>query len=65
MSRPEESICPRCAQNMDAQHMGKDKDGKLIIVYVCHGCNPVQSGAADHYWQCLGFLCAPKRRGSW
>jgi len=63
MSRPEESICPRCAQNMEAQQIGKDQQGKPRVVYVCHCCNPRQSGALDHYYQCLGYSVPRGRRG--
>jgi len=64
MSRPEESICPRCAQNMEAQLVGNDADGKPIIMYVCHCCNPRQSGALEHYEQCVGWR-KPKRWQGW
>jgi hypothetical protein len=62
---PKESICPRCARDMEAQTMGEDEEGKPIVVYVCHSCNPRQSGALDNYYQCLGYLCAPRRKRGW
>jgi len=64
MSRPKESICPRCALNMEAQRIGKDSEGKPFYIYVCHSCNPEQSGAAEHYEQCVGWR-KPKRGQGW
>jgi hypothetical protein len=49
---------------MEAQWIGKDLDDKPVYIYVCHCCSPRQSGALEHYEQCVGWR-KPKRGQGW